>query len=57
MIVSGFKTLGSSSVETTEEICPSRDVVVVAVRAKSVFIRASNILISASTFRKYKRNL
>ena len=55
-MVNGLKTPESSSVETTQEIFSNHDIFV-AIRAKSVFIRASSIPISALTFHKYKTEL
>lgn len=49
-MVNGLKTLGSRSVEITEDFFSINDVF--AIRAASIFARVSNISNSASTFYK-----
>lgn len=52
MIVNGLKTLGSRSVEITEDFFSNNDVF--AIRVASSFARDSSISNSASTFYKYE---
>lgn len=51
-MVNGLKTLGSRSVEITEDFFSNNDLF--AIRAASTFARDSNISNSASTFYKYE---